>query len=563
MAEFLILGGILAFGYQITQNNNNEPLIDEEATQSNVLSVDVPMNNVLENQQIMSHRQLQDNFELNVRQHMNRDDVVTNYNQPFFKSGRSQNTNEYYKDTKLGIFTGVENLDFQKKEVPTNTFSPTVDSGRPIHGNIFQPDMERYKNYVAHANHNNVTPIEKQYIGPGLGIPIDQPAAGGFHQNFRIRPDNVNVYRKNNLSSLPVQGSKTLIDKPAQSPNIESTKGLTAEEFTTIGDRGFDNARFVSDAPTVRSVHDENLKVQNRMINNKDLTGNAAFSAGSYIHGSDRLNKDTTNPLCNLPVGIANGVSYGNGGYTTEQYVMAANDNRDIAQCDLINLQSTNAGTYFNNEQALNPTLRGQCNEQVTNATSIHGGQHDNYRDSHWSSRPTQKEQTVCNEYSGVAYGGMNATTVYDDPNTIRATQRGAGSIYNNDSGFVSEGPRGHFVPGSGSYRSAYTGSDANTYSREMSLVSNYTPNGGTQTHDKMIGAHDFKSDSSNNTIQSNPKAQGVNNFANSCNMGSTLVPTNRVEENKRDWGYHQEVVKNNPYIIDITKPQQNKFGMN
>ena len=126
MAEFLILGGILAFGYQITQNSNNEPLIDEEATQSNVLSVDVPMNNVLENQQILSHRQLQDNFELNVRQHMNSDDVVTNYNQPFFKSGRSQNTNENYKDTKLGIFTGVENLDFQKKEVPMNTFSPVV-----------------------------------------------------------------------------------------------------------------------------------------------------------------------------------------------------------------------------------------------------------------------------------------------------------------------------------------------------------------------------------------------------------------------------------------------------
>ena len=553
MAEFLILGGILAFGYQITQNN--EPLA-EETTHSNVLSVDVPMNNVLENQQILSHRKLQDNFELNVRQHMDKDEVVTNYNQPFFKSGRSQNTNENYKDTKLGVFTGVDNLDYQKKEIAMNTFSPIVDSGRPIYGNTFKPDMERYQNYVAHANHNNVTPIEKQYIGPGLGIPIDQPAAGGFHQNFRIRPDNVNVYRKNNLSSLPVQGSKMLIDKPTQSPNLEFSRGLTADEFTSIGERGFDNARSALDAPTVRSVHDENLKIQNRMINNKDVTGNAAFAAGTYIQGSDKLNKDTTNTLCNLPVGVANGVSFGNGGYTTEQYLMAANDNRGIAQCELTNLQSTNAGTYFNNEQEMNPTLRGQSNSQVTNATSIHGAQHDNYRDSRWSSRPTQKEQTVCNEYSGVAYGGMNAATMYDDPNTIRATQRGAASIYNNDSGFVSEGPRGHFIPGTGSYRSAYTGSDANTYSRELSLVSNYTPNGGTQTHDKMVGCHDFKSDSSNNTIQSNPKAQGVNNFVNTCNMGSTLVPTNRVEENKRDWGYHKEVVKNNPYIIDITKPK-------
>ena len=551
MAEFLILGGILAFGYQITQNQKQ--LSDEEPMDTNVLSVDIPVNNVLENQQVMSHRQLQDNFELNVRQHMNTAEVVTNYNQPFFKSGRSQNTNENYKDTKLGVFTGVDNLDFQKKEIAMNSFSPIIDSGRPIHGNTFDPDIERYQNYVAHANHNNVTPVEKQYIGPGLGISIDQPAAGGFHQNFRIRPDNVNVYRKNNLTSLPVQGSKTLIDKPTQLPTIESSKGLTTEEFKHIGERGFDNARFASDAPTVRSIHDESLKVQNRMINNKDITGGVAFAAGSYIQGSNRLNKDTTNALCNVPVGIANGASYGNGGYTTEQYLMAANDNRGIAQHDLTNIQSTNPGTYFNNEQGPNPTLRGQCNSQITNATSVHGGQHDNQRDGRWSSRPTQKEQTICNEYSGVAYGGMHATTVYDDPTTVRETQCGAASIYN-ESGFVSEGPRGHFVPGSGSYRGAYTGSDANTYSRELSLVSNYTPNGGTQTHDKMVGCHDFKSDCSNNTIQSNPRAQGVNNFANSCNMGSTLIPTNRVEENKRDWGYHKEVVKNNPYIIDITK---------
>ena len=76
----------------------------------------MPLNNVMENQQILSHRQLQDNFELNVRRHMDEEQVVTNYNQPFFKSGRSQNTNENYKDTKLGLFTGVDNLDFQKKK---------------------------------------------------------------------------------------------------------------------------------------------------------------------------------------------------------------------------------------------------------------------------------------------------------------------------------------------------------------------------------------------------------------------------------------------------------------
>lgn len=561
MAEFVILGGILALGYQFSQNQETQQ--PQESSYEPPVSVDVPVNDIMQNQQILSHRQLQDNFELNVRRHLDEEQVVTNYNQPFFKSGRSQNTNENYKDTKLGLFTGVDNLDFQKKEIAQESFSPIIDSGRPIHGNTFDPDIDRYKNYVAHANHNNVAPVEKQYVGPGLGIPVDQAAAGGFHQNFRIRPDNVNVYRKNNLSSLPVQGSKTLIDMPTNAPaNLKCETGLTENEFTQIGDRAFDNARSVLDAPSVRSNQTEVFKVQNRMINNKDITGHAGFSHGTYVSGSDRLNKDTTNSLCNLPVGVANGNQYGRGGYTTQQYLVAANDNRGIRQCDLTNLQSTNAGTYFTNEQALNPTLRGEQNSHVTNTTTVHGGQHDSHRDSRWSSRPTQKEQTVCtNGYTGGAYGGMNATTVYDDPSTLRNTQRGDETIYGK-SDFVSEGPRGHFVPGTGSYRSAYTGSDANTYSRELSLVSNYMPNGGTQTHDQMASCHDFKPDSAYNTIQSNPKVNDTNNFKSACNMGSTLVPTNRTEENNRDWGYSPQVLQSNPYAIDINRPPTNNLSM-
>jgi len=47
---------------------------------------------------------------------------------------------------------------------------------------------------------NNLSPIEKQLVGPGLGVSADTPATGGYQQMFRINPINVGEYR---LTTLP------------------------------------------------------------------------------------------------------------------------------------------------------------------------------------------------------------------------------------------------------------------------------------------------------------------------------------------------------------------------
>jgi hypothetical protein len=47
---------------------------------------------------------------------------------------------------------------------------------------------------------NNLSPIEKQLVGPGLGVGADTPAVGGFQQMFRVNPVNVGEYR---LTTLP------------------------------------------------------------------------------------------------------------------------------------------------------------------------------------------------------------------------------------------------------------------------------------------------------------------------------------------------------------------------
>jgi len=47
---------------------------------------------------------------------------------------------------------------------------------------------------------NNLSPVEKQMVGPGLGMGSNVPANGGYQQLFRVNPINVGEYR---LTTLP------------------------------------------------------------------------------------------------------------------------------------------------------------------------------------------------------------------------------------------------------------------------------------------------------------------------------------------------------------------------
>ena len=47
---------------------------------------------------------------------------------------------------------------------------------------------------------NNLSPVQKQLVGPGLGVDESVPAYGGYQQLFRVKPNNVGAYR---LTTLP------------------------------------------------------------------------------------------------------------------------------------------------------------------------------------------------------------------------------------------------------------------------------------------------------------------------------------------------------------------------
>lgn len=63
-----------------------------------------------------------------------------------------------------------------------------------------QPVYNLYERQYVTNKMNNLQPIERMNVGPGLGVTSDVPATGGFQQFFRVLPNNPNDER---LIQLP------------------------------------------------------------------------------------------------------------------------------------------------------------------------------------------------------------------------------------------------------------------------------------------------------------------------------------------------------------------------
>ena len=66
-----------------------------------------------------------------------------------------------------------------------------------------QPVYDLYNRENVTNKMNNVPPVERMNVGPGLGIGPDVPSAGGFHDYFRAMPVNINEERLTTLKGLP------------------------------------------------------------------------------------------------------------------------------------------------------------------------------------------------------------------------------------------------------------------------------------------------------------------------------------------------------------------------
>lgn len=127
---------------------------------------------------------------------------------PFFRSAKSQNTNDAVKQTRLETFTGANALDGSatgtwrpKQEVeamfPPSAGAVPVTSGGSAGNQLNRGgETERYETSVMQ---NNVMPAPQVRVGRGVGVGPDVAATDGFHPMYRTMLKNVGEYKKNNL----------------------------------------------------------------------------------------------------------------------------------------------------------------------------------------------------------------------------------------------------------------------------------------------------------------------------------------------------------------------------
>ena len=135
---------------------------------------------------------------------------------------------------------------------------------------------------------NNLSPIEKQMVGPGLGVGADTPASGGYQQMFRVNPINVGEYR---LTTLPgrsgpaadVTGGRSTLVGQLTHNKPETTAHLPSRLPPTAG-----RAQGMSGA-IPRASHQKTMRTTNR-----SETGHRADGLG--FNGAKRFVSAQTMP---------------------------------------------------------------------------------------------------------------------------------------------------------------------------------------------------------------------------------------------------------------------------
>jgi hypothetical protein len=99
---------------------------------------------------------------------------------------------------------GVSSVDYKNKiEVPS--FGEIAPQRRTSGGEI----LDMRDRFYDQGRMNNLSPVEKQMVGPGLGVSADTPAIGGFQQLYRVMPTNVGEYKLTQLPGRANHGTDT------------------------------------------------------------------------------------------------------------------------------------------------------------------------------------------------------------------------------------------------------------------------------------------------------------------------------------------------------------------
>ena len=175
---------------------------------------------------------------------MKAEQFVHNNMAPFFGGSIKQNVDEYATSAVLENYTGNINNYQKKKEIPT-MFKPTTNVSN-VYG-AQNLDENNYDRYVVGNIRNNIGPIEKINVGPGLNQGYTWKPSGGVQQEDTreyVMPKSTNELRVKTNPKLSYHNriiSGQAINKPGKVGKVEKNRpdnfSIWGQErlFTTVG----------------------------------------------------------------------------------------------------------------------------------------------------------------------------------------------------------------------------------------------------------------------------------------------------------------------------------------
>ena len=510
--EVFIICAVSLIGYELSRKSSTQNIQNNQSMQNNNF-----IKNNIEPKRV--------NRPIVQQQQMSHYEPV-----PFFKSEKSQNTNDSLKDNRLSTFTGIDNVDFIHKKETETPFNPTPDLTN-VNGSRNTLDYELSHYNTSHL-HNNSLPFTQEKVGRGLGIKSDVAAGGGFHDSFRILPDNVNAYRKHTYENRVVRGVSHVTNRHSDinvAKNIDNVTCITRDQFPIDSATTFKQS--------ARSNQEQQLRFSNRgnqNCNSGVLTGNNLHSVQNESDYTRDIDYSKTNPVLNVK-GTTSIGGYSNASYLTH-------DNQSLCTPSELNLSVQNKENYVNPTDDLNRlTTRGDINTSegyINSAT--HGLPSYNY-----DVNNTQRHD-LHSSYTGGLSSNVKQQTARDDcPSN---TQR--------DTACMSMGPASSYLPTSSQYNPVIYNIEQHQQ-REL-VSSGYTPGAGRmnfQLDSKEVISTDNLNKLDNNNTDYVPVAtiKDDYNFKSKNTLGIVHIPQKLPQTNRRlQLSIAKEQLKNNELHINI-----------
>ena len=111
--------------------------------------------------------------------------------------------------------------------------APSFATVEPDRFNFDFSGFARDRPYIS-GQMNNLSPVQKQLVGPGLGVGPNVPSFGGYQQLYRVNPVNVGAYK---LTTLPGRSGPAIDVKGGRRQNFGIIYHNKPEKTAYLPDR--------------------------------------------------------------------------------------------------------------------------------------------------------------------------------------------------------------------------------------------------------------------------------------------------------------------------------------